>query len=65
MSTVTLNRSRRTRFSVRIGRYRTADEREDWLCRASAYHSRAHRLVWTSHMTSSLASRLTSRMKVV
>jgi hypothetical protein len=36
MSTVTLNRSRRTRFSVRIGGYRTADEHEEKICRASA-----------------------------
>ena len=62
MSTVTLNRSSRTRFGVRIGRYRTADEREEWLCRASAYHSRAHRLVWTRHMSNSLASRLTRHL---
>lgn len=36
MSTVTLDRSSRTRFGVRIGGYRTADEHEEGLCRASA-----------------------------
>ena len=36
MSTVTLDRSRRTRFSMRIGGYRTADEHEEGLCRTSA-----------------------------